>query len=81
MATRDDLKDWILDALEEMQGRGTIVDVSRAIWLAHREDLDLSGDLFYTWQYDIRWAASDLKKAGRLTSVRTPRGAQWQLVD
>jgi len=36
------------------QKAGTIVEISRAVWDRHEDDLRESGDLFYTWQYDLR---------------------------
>ena len=39
----------------------------------------MSGDLFYTWRYDIRWAAQTLRDSGVLKpDHEVPRGV-WQL--
>ncbi|SDW39046.1 hypothetical protein SAMN05444006_10397 [Allgaiera indica] len=35
----------------------------------------MSGDLFYTWQYDMRWAAQNLRGAGKLVLS----GRNWAL--
>ena len=45
----------------------------------YEEELKHSGDLLYTWQYDIRWAATELRKTGfMIEATESPRGL-WQL--
>lgn len=61
MTTKDDLQDWVTQALESFGGAGTIVQVAKYIWENHRKELQSSGELFYTWQYDMRWAATKLR--------------------
>jgi hypothetical protein len=79
MLKRDDLKQLVLDALSANGGRATIVDVAKHIWKGREADLKTSGDLFYTWQYDMRWAATRLREEGKLVIAdRSPRGI-WEL--
>ncbi len=78
MATKQDLQGWIIDALKAHGGSGSVVDVSRAVWEAHEEELKRSGSLFFTWQYDLRWAAKVLRDAGRLAPAGKSRGP-WRL--
>ena len=79
MATKDDLIEWLYEALKYSKGRGTIAKLCRIIWENHEQDLRKSGDLFYTWQYDVRWAAYQLRKEGRLKPIdRSPKGV-WEL--
>lgn len=79
MATRHDLPDWLLDALRAQGGRASIVEVCKHIWRNHEDDLRSSGDLFYSWQYDIRWAATFLRKEGLMRDKDvSPRGV-WEL--
>ena len=66
MASRITLKSWILEALNDLDGSATIVQVAKHIWSKHEAELRSSGDLFYTWQYDMRWAARDLRVERRL---------------
>lgn len=74
MATRRDLDEWILEALDALDGRGTIVDVSRWIWESKRRALESSGDLLYTWQYDLRWAVKRLRLRKKLKEAHdSPR--------
>jgi hypothetical protein len=79
MATRDELVTWVLDALKRHGGEATLVQVARDIWTNHRVELELAGDLFYTWQYEMRWAAQKLRNDGRLrASAECPRGT-WMM--
>lgn len=79
MATKDDLRTWVRDALEAHSGSASLVDVCRHVWQVHEPDLRMSGDLFFTWQYDIRWAAQDLRDKGVLVpDEEAPRGI-WKL--
>ncbi|WP_103663165.1 hypothetical protein [Microbacterium sp. CJ77] len=79
MADRSSLKGWVLDALRELGGEGKIVEVCKVVWRDHGDELTPSGDLFYTWQYDIRWAAQHLRDNGYLVSVQKRRDAPWVL--
>jgi hypothetical protein len=79
VATKDDLQTWVLDSLRVRGGSASLVDVCRDVWQTHEPELRLSGDLFYTWQYDIRWAAQKLRDSGALKpDNEAPRGV-WQL--
>jgi hypothetical protein len=77
MATRADLTDWVHEALRELGGQGSQLDVAKVVWRRHEPDLRASGDLFYTWQYDIRWAATRLRKRGIMATNRA--GEAWRL--
>ncbi len=81
MATRSDLPQYVIEALEVLGGRGTVLDVSKAIWSRHEDDLRASGDLFFTWQYDLRWAAQKLRNTGVLRPVDGDRRGVWTLAD
>ena len=77
MATRADLTDWVHQALAELGGQGSQLDVAKVVWRHHEHELRESGDLFYTWQYDIRWAATRLRKRGVMAANRA--GEPWKL--
>lgn len=80
MAVRQDLQEWVVDALVALGGGGTLVDISRWLWDEHECELRDSGDLFYTWQYDMRWAATRLRQKSKVRAAAdSPRGI-WQLV-
>jgi len=79
MADRDDLQVWLVEALKANNGSATLIDVCKHIWQNHEHELRDSGDLFYKWQYDVRWAALVLRKEGVLASVdASPKGV-WKL--
>lgn len=75
---KSDLKDCVMEALVELGGSGTITDISKVVWRRHEPDLRSSGDLFYTWQYDIRWAGQQLRDAGVLKEARSGT-RRWEL--
>ena len=77
MASRNDLQQWVVEALHELGGSGHQIDVAKILWRRHEPDLRESGDLFYTWQYDMRWAATRLRKAGILEENAS--GRPWRL--
>jgi hypothetical protein len=79
MTSRSDLQDWVVEALRELGGRGSIVDVAKLLWRDHEGDLKRSGDLFYTWQYDMRWACTKLRESKVVSPAESsPRGI-WVL--
>lgn len=79
VATKSDIKAWVRDALSAHGGSATLVQVATHIWDNHEEDLRASGDLFYRWQYDMRWAATELRKSGEMLGVDLSPGGNWVL--
>ena len=78
---RELLQEWIVEALESLDGEAEIVDISRRIWQVHEQDLRELGDKFFTWQYDLRWEAKKLRDEGVLApDEETPKGV-WALRD
>lgn len=78
MATKSDLTDWVLEAIEAQGGEARLVDVAERIWRNHEDELRASGDLFYTWQYDMRWAAQRLRNQGVLAPDDTTPQGVWR---
>jgi hypothetical protein len=79
MPDKNDLADWVIAALVANGGRAKLVEIAKHIWTLHESDLKNSGDLLYTWQYDMRWAATELRRIGRMVAVdASPRGT-WEL--
>lgn len=68
------LQTWIVDALDALGGSAKIVRVAEHIWGNHEADLRARGDLFYTWQYDMRWAAQQLRDNGTLVRMQGRKG-------
>lgn len=79
MATKQDLKQWVVQALVSLGGAGTVTEVAKVVWEQHSAELETSGDLFYTWQYDLRWAATKLRHDGVLRASSKKR-APWMLI-
>ncbi len=79
MVTREDLKEWIVEALRANNGSANVVQVSRYVWEHHDAELRSAGDLFFTWQYDIRWAATKLRHEGRLAPADRLSATPWRL--
>ncbi len=73
LITREVLKELIMESLAELGGSGRIVDVCKLIWEKYETELRRSGDIFYTWQYDLRWAGQELRKEGKI-GLETRRG-------
>ena len=78
MAIRDELKGWVVEALSRAGGSAQLVDIAKDIWQHHEGELRRSGDLFFTWQYDMRWAGTRLREEGLLES--NDRGQPWTLI-
>jgi hypothetical protein len=80
MTSKKDLQVWAVEALRLNKGSLSLIEICKYVWDHHEEDLKNSGDLFYTWQYDIRWAATYLRKEGvPLPADESPKGV-WELV-
>lgn len=79
MATRGDLVDWVIQAVAALGGEAKVAAIAKYIWDSHQYDLEKSGDLFFTWQYDMRWAANKLRRAGKLASPEATKRGHWAL--
>ena len=79
MYRKYDLVDWLYESLKKLEGSASITDVCKQIWMDHEQDLKKSGDLFYTWRYDIRWAAFELRKKGLMKSSNISSKGIWEL--
>ena len=74
-----DLCGWLVEALRAMGGKASIVSVCEYVWANHESALRRSGAPVSTWQADIRWAATQLRKGRVLRSVElSPKGI-WEL--
>lgn len=78
--TRLDLPEKLFSTLKSMEGKGTILEICKEFWAEYEVDLKESGDLFYTWQYDIRWAATELRKSKRMKAAELSKKGTWELV-
>lgn len=68
-----------MEALKYNNGRASVIQVCKYIWENYENDLRKSDVLFFTWQYRIRWAATQLRKSGEMKSAMlSPRGI-WEI--
>ena len=79
MLTKKDLLPLVIEALEANGGSARIPVVCKYVWENYEEKLKQSGDLFYTWQSDIRWATNSLRKKRMLRSARQSGSGIWEL--
>jgi hypothetical protein len=73
------MKDWVVEALNELGGRGTILDISKHVWETHEDDIRAAGDLVNEWQYELRWSGDLLRKSGLIRSSRSNNKGIWEL--
>jgi hypothetical protein len=79
MASKEDLVTWVEDAIRANGGSARLLDVAKHIWANHESELRASGDLFYKWQYDMRWAANKLRRSGMMKSTDVSPNGVWEL--
>lgn len=78
--TKEMLPNLLYGVLRDMGGHGAIVDICKRFWCEYENELKKSGDLFYTWQYDIRWAATTLRKTGRMKDANLSPSGVWEII-
>ncbi|MBR4770387.1 MAG: hypothetical protein IK090_05605 [Clostridia bacterium] len=77
---REDLPAALYVVMQKMGGAGTLLDICKEFWKQFETDLRQSGDLFYTWQYDIRWAATTLRKLGKMEDTSNCAKGIWKII-
>ena len=77
---KNELPEYLHKTLKNIGGSGTLIDVCKEFYSENEQELQNSGDLFYTWQYDIRWAATALRKNGIMLPAKENGGA-WTLAE
>jgi hypothetical protein len=78
MATRADLVPWIVDGLIANGGRIHFVEIAKHIWTNHRREIEGSGDFFFKWQYEMRWAGNQLVRAKKIKKLG--HSGIWELL-
>ncbi len=79
MINKQSLRNLIIEALQANNGSATIVPICKYVWDNYESQLKESGALFYTWQYDIRWAADALRRDGKLKPAYVSPKGIWEL--
>jgi hypothetical protein len=73
------MANWVQEGLRELGGKATILDVCKKVWEKHAEEIRNSGDMFYKWQYEIRWSGDILRKKGVLRPADESADGVWEL--
>lgn len=63
---RKDLPDLLYKTIASLGRKAPMMSVFREFWKLYACNLDPSEDMFYTWNYDLRWAATELRKKGKM---------------
>ncbi len=77
---RDDLPDVLYNVLSNLGGQASLITVCKTVWENYKDTLEKSDNLFYTWQYDIRWAATKLRKTGRMKAAEVSPKGIWEII-
>ena len=76
---RELLTAWVVEAIQQLGGRGTITEIARKVWELHEPDIKAGGDLLYEWQYELRWAGDILRRDGVLRPSEDSQRGVWEL--
>ena len=61
---RKQITGWVVEALTELGGSASFLDISKYVWEHHEDDIRAIDDLLYEWQYELRWSAYFLRPRG-----------------
>jgi len=78
MLDRKSLSPFIIESIKINGGKATVLDISKYIWSKYEGKLRKSGDFFFTWQYDLRWQITELKRLGVLK--KSSHKGYWELM-
>lgn len=78
MVKREDLMPWIITALRDLGGRIHFIEIAKHIWKDHRRELEASGDFFFKWQYEMRWAGNKLAREKKIRKIE--KTGIWELL-
>lgn len=73
------MKLWVREAVGALGGEAKIAEVAKHLWTHHENDFRQAGDKFYFWQYDMRWAADELRKKGMMGLRKEGSRSVWIL--
>lgn len=69
--TRKDLPNILYQIIYELGGSAEMIDIFKSFWSKYKNVLKETDDIFYTWNYDMRWAATQLRKDNRMKPAKT----------
>ncbi|MDT0201713.1 hypothetical protein [Nocardioides sp. AE5] len=67
------IRTWLLEVLAD--GPATALEVARAVWSRHEDEIRDVGDLLFTWQLDLRRCAEALISGGDLAVLASGKWA------
>lgn len=77
METTPGMHQWIAEALADDDCGRDALSVSRHVWEHHEQELRDAGDLFWTWQIELRDALAALQEQ-RSAAEAAPRTGPWE---
>jgi hypothetical protein len=75
---RQSLVPIVIEALKGGGGSARMRDIARFIWENHERELRASGEFFFVWQYDLRWAGDTLVRQKKIK--KGPPNGTWHLI-
>lgn len=63
---RNDLPDLLYEIIKSLGGKASMTNILREILKLYASKLNPSENMFYTWNYDIRWTVTELRRDGRI---------------
>lgn len=77
---KSDLPNILYDIIRSLGGRADMMTVFEEFWRRYGATLTPPDPLFYTWNYDIRWAATELRKSGKMKSTHLCEKGIWETI-
>lgn len=77
---KTDLPDIVIEALKHYNKKSHHIDIAKYIHNNYEHILKMSGDIYYEWQYLIRWAATHLRKSGIMKNAQYSDKGFWELI-
>ena len=73
------IEKMLIDALQYFGKPTLITDVNRYIWNKYENDIRMSDEMLYKWQYQLRWAATMLHQKGTITMDKKGTYGLWAI--
>ena len=78
MFDKKDLQNAVYQALIDLGGRATIIQVAEHIWNNNKEEI-YGSKLEFTWQYDMRWQATNLRRKRLIKDCNESPRSIWEI--
>ena len=80
MIKRSDLPGLLHIILLDLGGRAEMMTIFKEFYNKYGKLFTEDNPLFYTWNYDIRWAATALRRDGIMAPAKTTINAQDNII-